>query len=292
MADNKHGLGRGLDSLIPTEITAATQANTGRLSGEAIGQVEVALIDPNPGQPRQEFDATELSGLAASIKAHGILQPLIVSQAGARYQLVAGERRLRAAKLAGLTKVPVVIRSADDQQRLELALIENLQREDLSPLETAKAYRLLIDQFNLQVQEVARRMGKSQPVISGTLRLLNLQPEAQVALSEGRINEGHSRAILSLTEPEKQRELLQMIMAKGWSPKQAEEFARGWKGPTGSKMKAQARIATTNALTERLSKYLRATVTQRPTPKGGRIIIEYTGGEAELERITKAIQGQ
>src|SRR5476649_1816910 len=187
--ERKRGLGRGFDSLIPTQviedefdITAPVDASGNRSSQDLVREVPPELVDPNPHQPRENFDAKALEALAASIRVHGILQPLVVTKVGARYELIAGERRLRAAKLAGLDGVPVIVRSFDEQEKLELALIENLQREELNPIETATAYRKLIDQFNLGVGELGERIGKDVSTISNTTRLLNLPHDAKRAL--------------------------------------------------------------------------------------------------------------
>ncbi len=297
MADKKRGLGRGFDALIPTQviedefdITAAVDASTGeRKSADMVREVDPGQIDPNPHQPRQVFDQAELEALADSMRAHGILQPLVVTQRDGRYELVAGERRLRAAKLIGMMSVPVIVRSYDEQQKMELALIENIQRADLNPIETATAYRKLMDQFNLTNEAIGQRVGRDRSTVANTIRLLNLPLEAKRAVSDGRISEGLARVILSVAEPEKQVELLDLIEKNGWTVRQAEEFARAFKGTTGTKQKAEARIAQTNDLTRTLGDYLGTKVTQVATAKGGRLVIEYYSDE-ELDRIYRAIQ--
>ena len=211
----EHGLGRGLGALIPRGL--------GTPSG--LVDVDVNAISPNPKQPRSVWDETALSELADSIKAHGILQPLIVTRSGARYTLVAGERRWRAAKLAGLATVPALVKDTSPSQLLEMALIENIQREDLGPLEEAAAYKQLIEDLGLTQEEVSKRVGKSRSTVANSLRLLNLLPEAKEALERGQITEGHARTILSLPTPEQQRKLLSSILA-GLTVRQAEESAR------------------------------------------------------------------
>jgi ParB family chromosome partitioning protein len=292
----KRGLGRGFDSLIPTQIvedefdvTAKTDAEGNRTSADAVHELPPDLVDPNPHQPRQHFDQDALEALAASIRVHGILQPLVVTKAGSRYELIAGERRLRAAKLAGLDAVPVIVRSFDEQQKLELALIENIQRAELNALEVATAYRKLVDQFNLSLADISERVGYDRSTVSNTMRLLNLPIEAKRALVEEKINEGHARVILSVVEPEKQVEMLELIIKNGWTVRQAEEYARGLKGRRGSHEKAVARIAKVNQLTMDLGEVLGTKVTQQRTAKGGKLIIEYYS-EEELNRIYKAIR--
>lgn len=293
---NKRGLGRGFDALIPTQlideefdVTAKKDDEGKRVSADQVLQVEPDRIKPNPHQPRQYFDEAELQDLAESIKVHGVLQPLIVTAAGdGHYELIAGERRLRASKLAGLTTVPVIIRSYDEQQKLELAIIENIQRADLNPIETATAYRKLVDQFNLKGDDLGRRVGKDRSTVSNTMRLLNLPLEAKRAVAGGKISEGHARVILSIPELDKQLEMLDLMIKNGWTVRQSEEFARGFKGNAGTKEKAMERISSTNTLTTSLSDYLGAKVTMRSTAKGGKLIIEYYSDE-ELDRIYRAI---
>lgn len=296
MADKKRGLGRGFDSLIPTQLVEAEFDVTAKAGTdgqpkalEALRDVSPELVDPNPHQPRTNFDQASLEALAASIRVHGILQPLIVTMVGTRYELIAGERRLRAAKIAGFDAVPVIVRSFDEQQKLELALIENLQRADLNPIETATAYRKLMDQFNLQLSDIGGRVGRDISTVSNTMRLLNLPLEAKRAIVEGRITEGHGRVILSVLEPDKQAILLSLMEKKHWTVRQSEEYARALKGPTGSHEKAAARIASTNNLTRSLGDYLGTKVTQTTMAKGGKLVIEYYSDE-ELDRICDAIK--
>jgi len=290
----KRGLGRGFESLIPTtlvdpefDVTAAKDESGARVL-EGLHEVEVNLVDPSPHQPRQVFEPGALEELAASVRVHGVMQPLVVTAADGRYELIAGERRLRAAKLAGLSVVPVIVRSLSDQHKMELALIENLQRADLNAVETATVYRKLMDQFNLSYEEIGKRVGKDRSTVANTVRLLGLPLEAKRALSEGRISEGHARVILSLAEPEKQLALLEMLEKHGWSVRKAEEFARGFKGESGDQTKAAARIAAVNDYTKRLSGLFGTKVTQVATAKGGKLVIEYYSQE-DLDRISKLI---
>jgi ParB family chromosome partitioning protein len=300
--ERKRGLGRGFDALIPTQmvedkfdVTAPVDAEGNRTSADLVREVSPSLVDPNPHQPRMNFDGPALEALAASIRVHGILQPLVVTKVGERYELIAGERRLRAAKLAGFDTVPVIVRSFDEQQKLELALIENLQRAELNPIEVATAYRKLLDEFNLKLDDLSRRIGKDVSTISNATRLLNLSAEAKQALVDGRIKEAHARAILSVVEEdkeiqqEKRQELLALILKNHWTIPQTEQFARGYKGKTGSKAKAVARIAAVSQLTMDLGDYLGTKVTQVHTARGGKLVIEYYS-EEELARIYQAIK--
>ncbi len=292
----KRGLGRGFDALIPTQmvedefdVTAKVDAAGKRTSGDSVLEVDPMLVDPNPHQPREHFDVAALEALAASIRVHGILQPLVVTRAGSRYELIAGERRLRSAKLAGLDTVPVILRSFDEQQKLELALIENIQREELNPIEMATAYRKLLDQFNLTYDDIGRRVGKDRSTVANTTRLLNLPIEAKRALVEEKITQGHCIVLLSILEPDKQLQLLALLLKHRWTVRQAEEYARGFRGETGTKEKAEARIAGVNQLTMDLGDFLGTKVTQVTTAKGGKLVIDYYS-EEELERIYKAIR--
>lgn len=297
MSTSKRGLGRGFDTLIPTDVSdegfdpVATAAAGGPQTGERVVEVKVEVVSPNPHQPRQTFDAGQLAQLAESIKTHGILQPLIVTQAGEGYQLIAGERRLRAAGQAGLDTVPVIVRSFDEQAKLELALIENLQRADLNPIETAVAYRQLIDQFNLTLEQMSRRIGKNFSTISNTTRLLGLPPEAKQAIIEGKLTEGHGRVILSVPKLGKQQDLLKMMLDRGWTVRQAEEFARALKPKSGTITKGLNRLTTTNAVTESLGQKLKTKVSLKRMAKGGRLMIDFRS-DNDLERISRLISEQ
>lgn len=293
----KRGLGRGFDSLIPTaiveaefDVTAPVNEAGTRVSADSVREIDPFLVDPNPHQPRQSFDEAALEALAASIRVHGILQPLVATRNGERYELIAGERRLRAARLAGLDTVPIIVRTFDEQQKLELALIENIQRAELNPIELATAYRKLMDQFNQSYDDIGSKLGKNLTTIANTVRLLNLTPDAKHAIIDGLITEGHARAILALRDKEKQDELLRLILKHKWTVRQAEEFARGYKGETGSKMLAQARLNEIEAWAKDLGDYLGTKVKQQRQAKGrGKIIIEYYSQE-ELDRIYQLIR--
>ena len=291
MARKRSGLGKGLDALIPTpktpESTQLEQLKTGVI------EVQLEKIHPNPRQPRIHFDTSELADLAASIREHGVLQPLIISPNpdDADYLLIAGERRLLAAEQAGLTKVPVVIREASEQDQLELALIENVQRADLSPLETAEAYRHLADDFNLSHAEIAQRVGKSRVSVSNTLRLLNLPPSVQGALAEKKITEGHARPLLALPTSQAQAAALQTILEKGLSVRQTEESVRKLTGEKPPKKTKPAPVPEIVAIEERLRSSLGTRVKLKHGRKGGSITIHYYSDE-ELEALIERLANE
>lgn len=291
MAKKSSGLGRGFDSLIPTDVLDETFDPTA--SGEQTSElrnVKRELISANPDQPRRHFDEEALEELAASIREHGIIQPLVVTPLkDGRFEIVAGERRWRAAGLAKLEKIPVIIRTLSEQHKLELALIENLQRRDLNPLETATAYLKLHTQFNLTYEEIGHRVGgKAVSTISNIMRLLQLPHEAKEALITGVISEGHARQILALNDSEAQQELLRLILKEGWSVRKAEQYVVGYK--RGERTEArQSGIKNTRqetTFTKQLSKQLSLPVVQKTTAKGGQIIISYSSDE-ELDQLQK-----
>lgn len=266
MSREKGGLGKGLDALIP------------RGEGGLV-HIELDQISPNPHQPRTHMEEGPLAELAESILKHGLLQPLIVTRAGSGYTLVAGERRWRASRLAGLSTVPALVKEASPSQMLELALVENVQRQDLNPLEEAAAYRQLIDEHGLTQEEVAARVAKSRSAVANQLRLLQLSDEAKEALAQGRITEGHARAILSLSNPEQQKAMLVTLLAGGITVRQAEEAAR---------RESTRRVAVPSPelaeLEDRLREALRTKVELHRGRKGGRLVIHFYSDE-ELEAI-------
>ncbi len=261
----------------PSEVHASSPA-----------EVSVSDIVPNPHQPRLHFDESKLRELADSIREHGVLQSLVVSpKSDGTYELIAGERRLQASRLAGLTKVPVVIREAEEQEKLELAIIENIQRHDLNPIEEAKAYARLIDEFGLTQEEAAKKMGKSRSAVANAVRLLVLPVEIQRALSEGRISEGHAKALLSLLNPEKQRALFEMIVKTGMTVREAEAKARETQvRPHVRRIASLAPEIAEKA--ERMSSVLGTKVAVKPAGRGGRIVVEYYSDE-ELDQIVSRI---
>ncbi len=275
---HKSGLGRGLGALIP---------GGENVPGEnGVTLVPVDLISPNPRQPRSTSHPLELDELTASIREHGVLQPLIVTPGdlAGKYVLIAGARRLMAARQAGLSTVPVIVRQATDQQRLELAIIENVQRYDLSPLEEAEAYRQLAEDFGLSHEQIANQVGKSRVAVTNTLRLLKLPDTVKNALIEGRISEGHARSLLALPTAESQTAALHTVVANELNVRRTEELVRkltGEKPAQKPKPVVQPELAE---LEERLRTSLGTKVTLRSGRKGGTVIIRYYSNE-ELDAL-------
>jgi ParB family chromosome partitioning protein len=269
----KSGLGRGLGALIPGGENA--------LAENGIMLVSVDLVFPNPRQPRSMMHPEELEDLTASIREHGVLQPLIVTPGDmdGRYVLIAGERRLEAARLAGLASVPVLVRQATDQQRLELAIIENVQRSDLSALEQAEAYRQLAEDFDLSHEDIAVRVGKSRVAVTNTLRLLKLPDVIKNALIEGRVSEGHARALLALTMPEAQTAALRTVLKQELNVRQTEDLVRKLSGEKPSRKQKPAAVPEVAELEERLRSSLGTKVTLRSGRKGGTVTIHYYSDE-------------
>jgi ParB family chromosome partitioning protein len=266
------GLGRGLEALIPRAIDAPA------------AQVPIDRVRPNPYQPRNAFDEEGLAELAASIATHGVIQPIVVrGSADGGYELIAGERRLRAARLAGLSQIPAVIRESQASELLEIALVENVQRADLNAIEEASAYRELIDGFGLTHEAVAHRVGKSRVAISNSLRLLDLAPETRAAIIDGRISEGHGRALAALTVAELQRAVLQVVLERHLSVRQTEELVRRKRDASTS---PRRRVLSEDLadLEAQLRGILATKVGIVRTRKGGRVVIDFYSDE-ELDRI-------
>ena len=282
MARRRSGLGRGLEALIPSTAPEG-----------ALIHVHVDRIVPNPLQPRRRMDDEPLQELADSIREHGLIQPLIVTQADAGgYQLIAGERRWAAARLAGLTEVPVVVKEATPQEMLELALVENLQRADLNPLEAAWAYRHLIEEFGLTQEEVATRVGKHRVTVANTIRLLGLPEVVKRVLANGQISEGHARVLLSLPTAEDQLKALQIILKRDLSVRQTEELVRRMKEPPAEKPEPESRDPEIEFLETEFREALGTKVQLTRGKKGaGRLVIHFYS-EEELEGIYEAIVGQ
>lgn len=266
------GLGRGLDALIPRAAEAAQQ------------EIPIDRVRRNPLQPRGDFDEAGLAELAASIAAHGVLQPIVVrGAADGGYEVIAGERRLRAARQAGLTQIPAVVRDSSTEELLELALVENVQRADLNAIEEAGAYRELIDRFGLSHEAVARQVGKSRVAISNALRLLDLAPETRQAIVEGKITEGHGRALAALTVPELQRAVLAVVLERRLSVRQTEELVRR-KREAGPQTRRQPLSSDLADLEAQLRGILATKVGIVRTRRGGRLVIDFYSDE-ELDRI-------
>jgi len=287
----KGGLGRGLDALIPGgDFTPETLP-----SPPSGGYEDLAIADINrsPRQPRSQMDQEQLDELTASIRENGILQPLIVtpSDEPGKFILIAGERRLIAAAQAGLTTVPTIIREASEQQRLELALIENVQRADLTPLEAAEAYRQLGDDFNLSHEQIAQRLGKSRVAITNTIRLLKLPDDVRQALDTGLISEGHARVLLSLPTPQAQSAALQTIIRQELTVRRTEDLVRKLLGQRPTSTDKPAQKPDLSYLEERLRQRLGTRVTLNPRKKGGTLVIHYYSDE-ELDALVLRILGQ
>jgi ParB family chromosome partitioning protein len=273
------GLGRGLEALIPPP----EGADGGR-------QLPLDRIVANPHQPRARFEEDELGDLADSIAAHGVLQPVVVrGLPNGDYQLIAGERRVRAARLAGLTQIPAVVREPTEEEMVELALIENLQRTDLNPLEEAIGFRLLIDRFGMAHEAVATRVGRSRAAVTNALRLLDLAPETQEALLEGQISEGHARALAGLTVPELQVAALAIVLERQLSVRQTEELVRRRRRQARPDV-PPAREEDLTELENRLRGRLATKVAITRTRRGGRISIEF-GSDEELDRLMAWLLG-
>jgi len=283
------GLGRGLGSLIPQKLTKEATQKIDKIEGERkVLEIPIEKIQPNPLQPRKDFSHRDLEELINSIREHGIVQPLIVTEKeDGNYQLIAGERRLRAAKILNLTSVPTIVRKAKEQEKLELALIENIQRKNLNPLEEAAAYQKLIDEFNLTQEEVAKRVGKSRAVVTNTLRLLNLPEEVQKAIIEEKITAGHARVIAGLEDPREQLEFFKKIIRFGLNVRETESVAR-----KVLVKKHERIIGRADPLIQDKENQLRETLGTRVNIKkfgrGGEIIINFYS-EEELEEIIRKI---
>lgn len=288
--NKNRGLGKGLGALIP-ELEEEENLDAQQL-------VDINLIVPNPYQPRKEFSDEKLNELAESIRLHGVIQPLLVREFQGKYQLIAGERRLRASKLVGLTEVPIVIREMTDQTMMEVALVENLQREDLNPIEEAEAYRRLMEEFSLTQEEIAKRVGKSRPAIANTLRLLNLPSIVQSELAKGTLTMGHARPLLSLNSTEEQIRVWQKIQNDQLSVRQAEELIKQLNNPDGvprETKKQNQNVKTKSSrdpnlleLEDELQLSLGTKVIIKPIGSGGKIEISYFSDE-DFERICEKL---
>ena len=290
-SDRPQGLGRGLGALIPQRSASAT------------GSIEIPLarIAQNPRQPRLRMDDEALASLAESIRQHGVIQPILVTETIDGYQLVAGERRVRAARVAGLERIPAIVRQLADRQQLELALVENLQREDLDPIEAARAYQQLVEEFSFSQEELATRVGRARSTVANTLRLLELDPVVQDAIVAGSVSEGHGRALGGLP-PDSQARVLGTVVVEGLSVRQTEELvrrlresreARAAAGPATAEVAAVPPTAPDpdiERVEEDLRRSLGTKVRLTRNRRGGRIVIEYYGDD-ELARIYQRLVG-
>ncbi len=275
------GLGRGLASLIPTGVPATAR------------EIEISRIRVNPWQPRLAFEDDQLQGLAASIALHGVLQPVVLIEVEDGYQLIAGERRLRASVIAGKLTIPAVVRTADEQSQLSLALVENLQRADLNALDEARAFRQLIDEFGLTQEQVAQRIGRSRAAIANTLRLLSVAQAVQDAVRAGTISEGHARALAGLDDHEQQTRALELIQRKGLSVRQTERLVKETHGPAPMTPPTEAdpeEDPDLEQMAARLRDVLGTRVTLTPGKRGGRITITWFEAD-DLLRLYERLAG-
>ena len=277
------GLGKGLESLIPTGGKTPPISTGSHVGG--VQQVAVDAIQPNPRQPRIHFKEEDLAELAASIREHGVIQPLIVTpKPDGTFTLIAGERRWQASQKAGLRTVPVITREANNQQMLEVALVENVQRADLNSLEEAEAYRQLVEEFGLSHEAVAKRVGKSRVAVTNTLRLLGLPDVVKQALVDGNLTEGHARALLALSTQKAQASAMQTVLNLSLSVRQTEELVRKLAGQKPIKAKKPSRSADVNDVEKRLQHSLGTKVALKHGKKGGTVTIYYYSGE-ELDAL-------
>ena len=285
---NRRALGRGLDAIMQSPETDITSKDiSGDFVAGAVAEIDIDLIETNPFQPRTEFDETALRELAQSIKEQGVIQPVTVRKLGYNtYQLISGERRLRASKMAGLKTIPVFIRVANDEQMLELALIENIHRENLNAIEVAISYQRLIDECNMTQEEVSEKVGKSRSAVANFLRLLKLPAEVQIAIRDGHISMGHARALININDKEEQLRLLQQIIMDEMNVRQTEEMADKAKGKTDKERKQTNYIPEHfKSSIKKLSQTLNTKVKVKRNVKGqGSVVIDFKD-EAEFDRI-------
>lgn len=294
MALGKGGLGKGLDALFPSNVDIEMLGgDVSREASEKIIEMKINDIEPNINQPRKNFDDEKIDDLAASIAEHGVLQPIIVAKKDDYYQIIAGERRWRASKKAGLKTIPAIVRDYDEKKIREVALIENIQRQDLNAIETAKAIKELMEEHSLTQEELAKTLGKSRSSIANTLRILNLDERVQEMVEEGKLSEGHARTLASIESPQKQYKLAMEIVNLDLSVRDAEELTKEEKSETkkktGKKEISKLEIIYKD-IENRLKKALETKVSFRPMTKSrGKIIIEYYTSE-ELERILEILE--
>lgn len=280
----KHGLGRGLGALLSSSPSSAAETTLSNVQ-----ELPIDSIVPNPLQPRKAFDNNSLQDLSQSLKRSGVLQPVVVRRHGQQFQIVVGERRWRAAKMAGLTYIPAVVREVTDAETLELALVENLLREDLNPMEEAEAYQRLLTEFAWTQEELGQRVGKDRSSVANCLRLLKLPELIQADLRAGRLTMGHARALLSLASPAEQLKLREEILAHSWSVRATEEGVQ--RKQRQAPRRAGRRPAELAALEDSLREALATRVRLVGTERAGRIEIAYTSAE-DLERLTELITGR
>lgn len=277
----KRGLGRGFEALLPTDFDKSILLTP----EDRIEKILLTQIIPNPAQPRRHFDEKTLAELSSSIKRYGVIQPILVTPDKDKYIIIAGERRWRAAKHAGLKSIPAVVHKRKELEQLEIALIENVQRVDLTALEQAISIEKLHEQFSFTYEEIAKRLGKGSSTVTNMVRLLNLPEKAKDALTTGKITEGHARQIVAIPDqPDQQEYLLNSIIRKGWNVRQAEQFVTSLKAGIQEAKQASARTAAETKETKMLSKRLGTTVSLKRMAHGGRLEITYNDDD-DLTRI-------
>ena len=281
----KKGLGKGLDSMIPEK---KTKAELKEVADKSFIEVKISEIDPNIGQPRKSFNEDELLELAESIKIHGVIQPVILTKRGKRYELIAGERRWRAAKLAGLAKIPALVREYTDKEIMEVSLIENIQRQDLNPVEEAEAFKNLIDEYKMKQDDLAERVSKSRSAITNALRLLKLDEKVKAMLAEGLITTGHARALLAVEDKDKQQQLATKIFDEKLSVRETEKLVKALsEGKENKKEEKTSEKLVYRKLEDSLKSILGSKVSIKSKQGGkGKIEIDYYSME-ELDRITE-----
>lgn len=284
MAVKQTGLGKGFGSLIPQNFDRQILVD----DKERIRKIPIGELQPNPDQPRKYFDETSLAELSESIKIYGVIQPLVASPHGDGFRIIAGERRWRAAVAANLKTIPVIVRTSEELEQLEIAIVENVQRVDLSPLEQAASIERLHQQFNMRYEEIAKRLGKANSTVVNIVRLLQLPEEARTALMEQRIKEGHARQILALkAQPRKQKELLDLIIKHDWSVRQSERYVTSLKEGVNDAQKVKERVNTETPATKVLSKRLGTPVHVKRMAHGGRLEITFKTDEDLAKIIEK-----
>lgn len=287
--DNKKGLGRGLGSLLgilddePQVVKKDAAGKIEEIDGERVKEIDIKLIDVNPNQPRKNFEPTALKELCDSIKQHGVIQPIIVNKADDRYIIVAGERRFRASKLAGLKTIPAIVKNYTEQQVKEVALLENIQREDLNPVEVANAMRELLEIYGWTQDVLADRLGKSRPAIANTLRLLSLQPEVLALVESGKLSAGHARSLVVVTDPEAQVKLAKLAVTKKVTVRDLEKAVKQLSNPQPKKVKVEP-SAELKDLIDLMQHKFATKVSFMGNDKKGRIYIDYYSAD-DLDRI-------
>ena len=283
----KKGLGKGLDSMIPEKKTKAEMKEA---QDKSLAEIKISEIDPNMGQPRKKFDEDELLELAESIKIHGVIQPIILTKRGKRYEIIAGERRWRASKLAGLVKIPAVIREYTDKEIMEVSLIENIQRQDLNPIEEALAFKNLIDEYKMKQDDLAERVSKSRSAITNALRLLKLDDKVKAMLAEGLISTGHARALLAVEDKNKQQILATRIFDEKLSVRETEKLVKQiLENKESKKEEKSSEKLIYKKLEDSLKSIIGSKVSIKSKENGkGKIEIDYYSIE-ELDRITELL---